>query len=287
MDSYEEPKIPIFEFTEASSTLGSSSWKSTSDSVRRALETYGCMVVSIEKTGPEQQHLQESLFSALDEVFSLPDETKRKYTSQLAGFGYDGRYPKIPHFEYFGIEDEGNFQRLKNFTTLMWPHGNDKFCSYGLEKHSDSSFYMIRLIKYNSPNSTESSTGLGPHKDQNFLNVLCSNEIEGLQVQNRHGEWMDFEPSPSKFIVLVGESLMAWSNGRLHSPTHRVITRGFKDRYSFGVFGFVHGLVEVPQELVDDQNPLRFKPFNSIDFLQYCKDGGPTIDHAIYSYCGI
>lgn len=127
MDSYEEPKIPIFEFTEVSLTLGSSSWKSTSDSVRHALETYGCLVVSNEKTGPEQQHLQESLFSALDEVFSLTDETKRKYTSQLAGFGYGGRYPKIPHLEYFGIEDEGNFQSVNNFATLMWPNGNHKF----------------------------------------------------------------------------------------------------------------------------------------------------------------
>ena len=127
MDSYEEPKIPIFEFTEASLTPGSSSWKSTSNSVRRALETYGCLVVSNEKTRPDQQHLHESLFSALDEAFSLPDETKRKYTSELAGFGYDGRYPKIPYLEYFGIEDEGNFQRVKNFTSLMWPHGNDKF----------------------------------------------------------------------------------------------------------------------------------------------------------------
>ncbi|XP_057772753.1 probable 2-oxoglutarate-dependent dioxygenase AOP1 [Salvia miltiorrhiza] len=313
MGSYAEPKIPIFKFNEASLTPGSSSWKLTSDSVRRALETYGCLVVSNEKTRPEHPH--ESLFSVLAEVFDLPDETKKKYTSQLGGFGYGGRYPRMPHLEYFGIEDEGDFEGVKNFTTLMWPHGNDKFCeticshsktlvvqvnetimkmvtsSYGLEKYNDwlseSSFYMIRLIKYNSPNSSESSTGLRAHKDKGFVSVLCSNEIEGLQLQNRDGEWMDFQQSPSKFIVLAGEALTAWSNGRIHSPTHRVITRGFKERYCLGVFGFVGGMVQVPQELVDDQNPLKFKPFDNIDFIQYCKDGGSTIDHAIQSYCGI
>lgn len=125
MGSYAEPKIPILEFTKASLTPGSSSWKSASDSVQHALETYGCLVVSDEKTRSE--HLRESLFSVLDEVFDLPDETKKKYTSKLGGFGYDGRYPRMPHLEYFGIEDEGNFDGVKNFTTLMWPHGNDKF----------------------------------------------------------------------------------------------------------------------------------------------------------------
>lgn len=83
--------------------------------------------------------------------------------------------------------------------------------SYGLEKHSDSltesSFYMVRLIKYNSPNSSESTTGLRAHKDKGFISVLCSNEIQGLQLQNRDGKWMDFEQSPSKVIVLVGEAL--------------------------------------------------------------------------------
>lgn len=125
MGSIAGPKIPIIEFTEASLTPGSSSWKSMSDSVRRALETYGCLVVSDEKTRPE--HSQESLFGMLGEAFILPDETKKKYTSQLVGFGYGGRYPRMPHLEYFGIEDEGNLEGVKNFTTIMWPNGNVKF----------------------------------------------------------------------------------------------------------------------------------------------------------------
>ncbi|KAH6801394.1 hypothetical protein C2S52_001858 [Perilla frutescens var. hirtella] len=312
MGSYAEPKIPIVEFTEVNLTPGSSSWKSTSDLVRRALETYGCLVVSNEKIRPEHPH--EPLFSVLEEVFGLPDEVKKKHISELGGFGYGGKYPRMPHLEYFGIEDEGNLEGVKDFTTLMWPNGNSKFCetvsssnkflvelneiimkmvtsSYGLDKYNDSltesSFYMIRLIKYNSPNSPELSTGLRAHKDKGFISVLCSNEVAGLQLQNRDGDWIDFEPSPSKFIVLAGEALMAWSNGRIHSPTHRVITRGFKERYSMGTFSFIRGMVQVPHELVDHQNPLKFKPFDNIDFIQYCRNGGPTMDNAIQSYCGI
>lgn len=125
MGSYAEA-IPFIDLAEASSNPGSSSWKDTSELVRRALETYGCLIVSDEKARPDL--LQDSLSDALSDVFALPDETKKKHISEMVGSGYGGKFPRMPLFEYFGIEDEGrNLEGVRNFTNLMWPHGNDKF----------------------------------------------------------------------------------------------------------------------------------------------------------------
>ncbi|CAN0881913.1 Probable 2-oxoglutarate-dependent dioxygenase AOP1 [Linum grandiflorum] len=67
----------------------------------------------------------------------------------------------------------------------------------------------------------------------------------------------------------MGESFNAWTNGRLQCPYHRVMLRGDEARLSAALFsipkqGF---LVKAPQELVDEQHPLLFKPYDYIDYL--------------------
>ncbi|KAG8388310.1 hypothetical protein BUALT_Bualt02G0112200 [Buddleja alternifolia] len=164
--------------------------------------------------------------------------------------------------------------------------------SYGLEKYCnsliESSFYMKRLIKYKSQGENETSIGLLPHTDKTFMSIISTNEVKGLQIKTPQGEWIDFEPSPSKFILLVGEAFMAWSNGKVYCPLHRVLARGNKERWSIGIFCFIRGILQVPEELLDHENPLKFKPFSNLEFLQYCKlQGASTNEAAIQTYCGI
>ncbi|EYU24677.1 hypothetical protein MIMGU_mgv1a010266mg [Erythranthe guttata] len=316
-----DSKLHIVQLTEANSTLGTTSWKSTSDSVRRALELHGCVVVDYDNVhAAAAAAVEGGVFGVLKEVFGLPLETKMKHKSGLLGFGYEGNYPEMPLFQCFGIEDGGTHQGIKDFTTLMWPHhhGHDIFCetihsysnllselhntvmkmvvsSYGLDDKYydnlvDSSLYMTRLIEYRPPGENESDIGLQSHRDKGFLTVIGTNEVRGLQIETPGGEWIDFEPSPSKFLVLAGEAFMAWSNGRIYSPLHRVVARGaeMEIRYSVGFFSFIGGILQVPEELVDNKNPLKFKPFNNLEFLEYCKNGGgPTTESAIITYCGI
>ncbi|KAI3463365.1 hypothetical protein Pfo_020028 [Paulownia fortunei] len=239
-------KLQVVEFTEINSTPGTTSWKSTSDSVRRALETYGCLVVDYTKIGAE---MQGAIFKLSEELFRLPMETKIKHTSQLAGFGYGGNYTTMPLFECFGIEDGGTLEAAKEFTSLMWPlHGHHKFCEtiYSYSKLlSELDHTLMKMV--------------------GFLTVISSHEVQGLQIKTPDGEWIDFEPSPSKFIVLVGEALM----------------------YSIGLFSFIRGILQLPEEFVDDENPLRFKSFSNLEFLEYCKNSGSTMDASIQTYCGI
>ncbi|GFP95368.1 probable 2-oxoglutarate-dependent dioxygenase aop1 [Phtheirospermum japonicum] len=300
--------LPVIELNEKKLTPGTDSWKSTSDSVRQALESYGCFVVAYNDQNISSE-LYDETFALTADLFRLPMETKRRHTSEIPGFGYGGNFSVMPLFEYFGIEDGG----AKKFTRLMWPEGHNKFCetihsyckllskvdhlvmkmvasSYDLEKYYDpliqSSIYMTRLMRYQSPGE-KSSVGLVPHRDKSFMSVIGTNEVEGLEIETRDGNWIDYEPSLGKFIVIVGEALMAWSNGRIYCPLHKVTARGTKEKYSIGIFSFVRGVLQVPQELVDDQNPLKFKSFSNLEFLEYCKEGGAKMKEAIQTYCGI
>ncbi|KAI5660554.1 hypothetical protein M9H77_29347 [Catharanthus roseus] len=55
------------------------------------------------------------------------------------------------------------------------------------------------------------------------------------------------------------------------SPNHRVTEEenGKETRSTIALFTFLSKMVEVPQELVDDENPLHFKPFVDVDLLNF------------------
>jgi len=84
--------------------------------------------------------------------------------------------------------------------------------------------------------------------------------------------------------------LQAWSNGRLHSAFHRVMISGNEARYSAGLFSIPKGgsIVKAPEELVDEEHPLLFKPFDHVEFLKYCyTEEGQRDQFALRSYCGV
>lgn len=125
MGSDTQAKLPTIEFNEKNSTPGTISWKSTSNSVRQALESYGCFVVSHDNLMSSELH--NDMFTLTEELFRLPLETKRKHSSTIAGSGYGGKYSIMPLFENFGVEDAGNLGAAQKFTALMWPNGRDNF----------------------------------------------------------------------------------------------------------------------------------------------------------------
>lgn len=69
--------------------------------------------------------------------------------------------------------------------------------------------------------------------------------------------------------------LHAWSNGRLHSPFHRVMMSGNEARYSTDLFSVSKGaskggsIIKAPEELVGEEHPFNFKPFDHFEFLKY------------------
>lgn len=294
--------IPCFDFCKDRVALeeGSEEWKQMSKKVREVCESHGCFLLVCDEIIPKSVH--EELFYNMKALFDLPLETKQQHISSKPYSSYNGKSPVIPLCESFGIDDVPLSDSAEAFTNLMWPQGNTTFSEtlktmsskmqelsfvlmkmivegYGLPQHYISDVENMqsssnsRLIKYKVPKSNNDfNTALLSHTDKNALTILCQNEVQGLQVLSKTGKWIELEIPQDGFVVIVGDTLKAWSNGRLHAATHRVMMSGDKERYSFGVFAMPKEemKIEVPRELVDDEiHPLRYHPFKYGEYISY------------------
>ncbi|KAK6125160.1 hypothetical protein DH2020_041093 [Rehmannia glutinosa] len=165
---------------------------------------------------------------------------------------------------------------------------------YGIENNYetllDTTSYLLRLIKYRVPSKDETSLGIVPHTDKSFMSILHQRQVQGLEIKTKNGEnWILVDPSPSSFIVMAGDVCMAWTNGRIEPSTHRVIMKGSEERYSLGLFSFIKDLkIQVPEELVDDEHPLQYKPFGHYEYIHfYYTEEGRKSKCPIKTYCGI
>ncbi|KAK3410997.1 probable 2-oxoglutarate-dependent dioxygenase AOP1 [Eucalyptus grandis] len=314
MGSMAELKLPVIDFSSPRLEPGTAEWTAVRDEVKQALETYGCFEAWFEKVPVE---LQKSMLGSVQELFDLPLQTKLRNVSRKPYHGYVGQYPMVPLYESIGIDDADIYEKVDGLTTTLWPEGNMNFSktihsfteklseldkmsrrmileSFGVEKyldeHMNSTNYLFRLMKYAGPQTTDPKLGLVPHTDQNTVTILCQNEVDGLQVQTKHGEWISTRPSTNSFVVMIGESLNAWLNGRLHTPYHQVMMSGNRARYSAGLFTVPKGgyIVKAPNELVDEEHPLLFKPFDHVEFLDfYYTETGQRAKSALKAYCGV
>lgn len=82
--------------------------------------------------------------------------------------------------------------------------------SYGLGLgRTDALFHMI---KYSAPATEEPVLGLASHTDIDYLTVLSQNEVAGLSIRNKEGDWVQVDPGQSYFVVFVGQSLRVGNN---------------------------------------------------------------------------
>ncbi|KAK8947094.1 hypothetical protein KSP39_PZI006472 [Platanthera zijinensis] len=203
---------------------------------------------------------------------------------------------------------------VQEYADILWPEGNDFFCntvkkyagqmeeliqmihrmileSLGLENHYDSHTKSLvnsmRFLKYYKDSSDNgSSIALSSHQDSTFISIVCQHNVEGLEVQTLDGdEWIHATPVANSFTVLAGEAFMAWTNGRIRAPIHQVkLTEPIEKRYAV-VFSttpsFANDMINAPEELVDAQNPLLFKPFKYYDYVNVKEDYG-----SLKAYCG-
>ncbi|KAL3499917.1 hypothetical protein ACH5RR_039010 [Cinchona calisaya] len=164
--------------------------------------------------------------------------------------------------------------------------------SLGLAKHFDehqgNTSYVVFLTKYKAPENDEPHPGLKSHKDQNSLTILSQNHVDGLQVLTKDGQWFDIKPAPDSLVVILGEAFAAWTNGRLQPPTHRVVVSGTEARHTIGLFaGPRRGyLVTAPEELVDEEHPMAFKPYDHAEYDEYLHVHLANDDLDLKTFCG-
>lgn len=71
-----------------------------------------------------------------------------------------------------------------------------------------STNYLLRVMKYKGPQTSDTKVGLSTHSDKNVVTILYQNQVEGLQVMTKDGKWISYKPSSSSsFVVMIGDSL--------------------------------------------------------------------------------
>ncbi|KAI3516349.1 hypothetical protein L1887_15264 [Cichorium endivia] len=140
-----------------------------------------------------------------------------------------------------------------------------------LDEHMELTNYLLRVMNYRVPEKNESNLGLKAHADKHMLTILHQSEVGGLEVQNEDEEWIKPKLSPNCFVVMTGETFNVWTNGRLRAPLHRVVMNGDEARYSSGLFTVPKWgkFIQVPNEMVDEEHPLLFKPFDYGEFVKF------------------
>lgn len=78
--------------------------------------------------------------------------------------------------------------------------------------------------------------GAAAHADFGVLTILYQDNLGGLQVRNRAGNWVEAPPVDNTFVCNIGDMLSYWTGGRLASTIHRVINKTDKARYSIPIF---------------------------------------------------
>ena len=78
--------------------------------------------------------------------------------------------------------------------------------------------------------------GVAPHTDYGCITLLWQDEVGGLEVQTRSGDWVPAPPIPGTLVINIGDLLARWSNERYRSTPHRVTNRSGRERLSIATF---------------------------------------------------
>ncbi|KAH7686603.1 Iron/ascorbate family oxidoreductases protein [Dioscorea alata] len=292
---------------------GTLEWNAVREEVMNALHVYGSFEAVYDPL--QDPKLREKVFKkGITELFDLPVEVKSRsasYRSKLY----------ISNVESIFIYEE-NKESIPSYTALMWPQGNTHFCEtmeryvealkeldqmikkmimegLGVEDKYDDEMiqkteYSLSASHYKSEEEGDHKDDhqyLGVHTDPHFVTIVGQDEVDGLEVLIKSGQWI--RPAPFSFIVLVGDSMEAWTNGRIQATIHRVVKNKSNSRRYVTLFlsiaakGFI---IQAPSELIDETHPALYKPFDFSDYFQFFISDErfkTNINKPLKTFCGI
>ncbi len=130
---------------------------------------------------------------------------------------------------------------------------------------------VLRMIHYPPRPATDHDNGAGAHTDYGCVTLLLQDQIGGLQVKNRQGEWVDATPIDNALVVNIGDLMQRWTNDEYVSTAHRV-RASLPDvhRYSFPFFvepDYETSVTCVPSGATE-QKPAKYDAILSGDWIQ-------------------
>ena len=99
----------------------------------------------------------------------------------------------------------------------------------------DRPLATLRVLHYPA-SSADGEIGAGEHTDYGNITLLATDDVGGLEVRTRAGQWIVAPPMKDAFVVNIGDCLMRWTNDVYVSTPHRVVNRSGRERYSIAFF---------------------------------------------------
>ncbi|ESY63119.1 MULTISPECIES: 2-oxoglutarate and iron-dependent oxygenase domain-containing protein [Mesorhizobium] len=130
------------------------------------------------------------------------------------------------------------------------------------EKSMRNPISIQRLLHY-PPQSGyigEEIIGIGAHTDYGNLTILAQDDVGGLQVMNRDGDWVEGTPIHGTFVINIGDLIQRLTNDVYLANMHRVVNTSGRERYSIPFFidADFNAIIEALPSCVTDSNPLRY-----------------------------
>ncbi|KAL7264981.1 hypothetical protein ACSBR1_002854 [Camellia fascicularis] len=97
------------------------------------------------------------------------------------------------------------------------------------------------------------------------LDYAAFDDVGGLQVKRKwDGKWVPVKPNPHAYLVIICDIFQVWSNDKYESVVHRAMVNSEKERISIVFFFYPahYTMVEPLEELINDRNPPKYRPYN-------------------------
>ncbi|ERM96308.1 gibberellin 20 oxidase 1-A [Amborella trichopoda] len=147
--------------------------------------------------------------------------------------------------------------------------------SLGVDRAHFRDFFMendsiMRLNYYPPCQQPGLVLGTGPHCDPTSLTILHQDDVSGLQVFV-DDQWHSIKPNPHAFVINIGDTFMALSNGRYKSCLHRAVVNSREPRKTLAFFlsPKMERVVRPPQDLVDQEHPRLYPDFTWATLLEF------------------
>ncbi|XP_057855357.2 2-oxoglutarate-dependent dioxygenase AOP3 isoform X1 [Cryptomeria japonica] len=291
---FPEAELPVIDISVLQSELkeGDPDLQRLCNQVKEAAQQWGAFRVV--NHGVEQE-LLNTVDSVSRGLFSLPPQVKERAVC----LPFDG-YSKgvgLSSGEAICFPAVLASDSIQQYAQKLWPQGNPEFCdslrTYSskladltnsliklileglqLSKHFEIDFVECEaLLRLNYFSLCEKSSGandilLKEHTDLGVMTILYNDQVAGLEMRSKQGEWFTVKPLAGSFTVIIASALKIWSNDRCWSVEHRVAYEGKGPRLSIGFFwNFLKEKeVRVPEELIDEHYPHHYKTFLFKDY---------------------
>jgi isopenicillin N synthase-like dioxygenase len=240
-------------------------------------------VIAIEKIGGNRGYsglLHEALDPArgpdMKEAFNVGLDLARDDPELLAGkpFRALNAWPDLPGFRETLLAYYDACAALGAGLHRAFAHDLGIATDYFAGKF-DRSMATLRLLRYPATSSgVKEQVGAGAHTDYGNLTLLATDDVGGLEVRTRGGQWIDAPAMRGAFVVNIGDCLMRWTNDAYVSTPHRVVNRSGRERYSIAFFFDPNPEAEVAviPSCVGQGERARYEPILAADYLKFRLD---------------